>query len=222
MHVTNGDGRFPEEYGAGQPPEQEGGQAATGPGKPSKAPGALWHLMTVGLRGQRGASAQAAKTPRPETESRSDAGVPAAEPAPATALSAAGHPLPNTFDSLYRLAGMNSSSSYGEVTITVNGKTLVDWQQLPKLLTENCHVSIDLGHRDGGPDLTLLRVLIELNLALQRETRAAVTLAVPNRFYERTIKRLSLEEYGAGGNGLRFEAPWRSNLSGFFRQPKRA
>ncbi|CAN7626434.1 hypothetical protein LJR230_004588 [Trinickia sp. LjRoot230] len=225
MHVTNGDGHFPDEYGVGQPSEQEGGQAAAGPGKPPKPLGALGHLMNaVGLRAQRGASAQPAEPSHPVTEPCSAADTPAAEPAPATALAAAGHALPGTFDSLYQLCGMSSSAGE-EVTISVNGKLLVDWQQLPTLLTENCHVSIDLGHCEGGPNLDLLRVLVALNLALQRETRAKVTLAVPDGSYQQALRRVSSEEYGPDGltqERLRFEELPPSNLSSFFKSVKRA
>lgn len=222
MNISRGEGQVPsDKYGAGQPSGQEGRQATTGPGKHAKPPGALARLIAaVKLHEQLGVSILPVETSHPVTESHRAADTPAAEPAPATALSAADHPLPDTFDSLYQLAGMTSSA--GEITISVNGKTLVDWQQLPKLLTENCHVSIALGHSEGGPDLALLKVLVALNLALQRETRAKVTLAVPDRSYWRALEQVSSEKKEPGREGLRSTALPHSDLSNFFRQARRA
>lgn len=85
---------------------------------------------------------------------------------------------------------------YDEVEILVDGKPLPDHRQLPDALVGNCQVTISLERRDTGTELALLRGVIELASAIERETSARVMFDVEDPEVREQFRGLWLQTFG--------------------------
>lgn len=106
---------------------------------------------------------------------------------------------------------------YGEVEILVDGKPLPDRRQLSDTLVGDCQVTIGLERRDTGTELALLGAVIDLALAIERETSARVMFDVEDPEVQQQLVDLWSQTFGIGQRKLPLVGP-AANAPGHRRQ----